>query len=275
MRDNADKLQLRHKLAKVLAKLAMRGNSLPAPRIKGLTDATDDLRQKLHDQKVTCADDLWAHVGSDPDTGLTAFSENAEIALPDLIDLLVRQAEQEKADTQGSRLSHVPRALARHWLDIALGLILLILLTLSLRAAGLLAALPYPLGLHGTVLVAARELESGRVLSDSDVAGARLVPGYNYFTELGEVRGLILTRALKLGEPLHYENVMRLQVIAARDLPIGTIMACQDFRYAWTPYSPDAAVNFDALIDGRLNRAFASGEVIKPKYVEIMDTDRK
>jgi hypothetical protein len=68
---------------------------------------------------------------------------------------------------------------------------------------------------------------------------------------------------------------MRLQVIAARDLPIGTIMACQDFRYAWTPYSPDAAVNFDALIDGRLNRAFASGEVIKPKYVEIMDTDRK
>lgn len=275
MTDKAHKLQLRYKLAKMLAKLAMRGNSLPTPQIKGLTDVTEDLRLKLHGQKVTCADDLWAHVGNDPDTGLTAFSKNADIALPDLIDLLVRQAEQEKRDTQGSRLSHLRRAISRHWLDLMLGLVLLLILTLSLRAAGLLAALPYPLGLHGTVLVAARELEAGRVLSDSDLAGARLVPGYNYFTELGEVRGLILTRALKLGEPIHYENVMRLQVIAARDLPTGTIMACQDFRYAWTPYSPDAAVDIDALINGRGNRAFASGEVIKPKYVEMMDEDPK
>jgi hypothetical protein len=238
------------------------------PQIIGLTEATDELRQKLYGQGVKCADDLWTHIGRDSDTGLAGFSTDAQITQAELLDLLVKQAQLEFKNRQGPRHRRWWRNLKDHWLDIALGLAALSVLFLFLRAAGLLGSLPYPLGLRSTVLVAARDLEAGRVLSDGDLTGARLKPDYGYFTEAGAVRGLILTNGLKLGEPLRFEHVMRLQVVAARDLQLGTILASQDFKYAWTPYRSDAVIDYGELINGRLNRALAAGEIIAPKYVD-------
>lgn len=239
----------------------------PVPLLEGLTDAADTLRRKLHKQKVACADELWARVGLDSDTGLADFSEAAGIPQAELLDLLGRQAKWEFEKRGGRKPARFIRAVKRHWLDVAVSLAVLTLLLLFLRATGLFRVFPYPVGLSGHVLVTARELEPGRVLGEGDLTAARLPREYYHFDEAANVRGLVLAKGLKLGEPLRHEYLMRLQVIAAKDLPAGTILSCHDFVYAWTPYHAEAALDYGPLVEGRLNRALAKGQVVEPKFV--------
>lgn len=239
----------------------------PVPRLEGLTDAADTLRLKLHGQKVGCADDLWARVGLDSDTGIADLSEAAGVPHAELLDLLARQAKWEFEKRGGKKPARFIRAVKRHWLDVAVVLAALSILLLFLRATGVLSPLPYPIGLSGCVLVTARQLEPGRVLGEGDLTAARLPREYYHFDETADVRGLVLAQGLKLGEPLRHEHLMRLQVVAAKDLPADTILSCHDFGYAWTPYHADAALDYGPLVEGRLNRALAKGQVVEPKFV--------
>lgn len=241
----------------------------PIPQIEGLTDAAGTLCLKLRGQKVVCADDLWARVGLDSDTGIANLSEAAGISQAELLHLLARQAQWEFEKRGGKKPPRFIRAVKRHWLDVAVVLAVLSILLLFLRATGMLGFLPYPIGLSGRVLVTAREMEPGRVLGEGDLSAARLPREYYHFDEMANVRGLVLAEGLKLGEPLRHEHLIRLQVIASKDLPAGTILSCHDFGYAWTPYHPDAALDYGFLVEGRLNRALSKGQVVEPKFVSV------
>lgn len=128
----------------------------------------------------------------------------------------------------------------QHLLDLALiggaGLVGF----LFLRALGSFGAMPPPWGLGRRYAVAARDLKKDQVLQSRQVHFALLPPAQNYFTGADGLEGLILARDVPRQKPLRHEDLLRLQVVAVRDIAQGETLAAADLRLEWRPLQLNA-----------------------------------
>jgi hypothetical protein len=243
--------------------------AVTVPEIPGMEGVVcETIRQKLLDGGVTHADKLWALVGEDAEQGLDDLAKKLGIPRETLIQILMEQGKREA----GGGGIKVWSSLKRHGLDLAVISAAFLVLFLSLRAAGCLAVLRQPIGLQDEVVVANKTLEAGRVLQTEDLTHARMIRRHNHFGSADELKGLILTKQVGLGAPFHAEEVLRLQIVARRDIPSGTILSCDDLSYDWTPHQRDAVVLLGTLLNGRVMHPLRAGEVIQTKFVQLYKT---
>jgi Flp pilus assembly protein CpaB len=100
-----------------------------------------------------------------------------------------------------------------------------------------------------SVVVAARDLESERVLRAGDLSQVQLTKiGDNYVTEdLSKLTGWVLVHDIAPGEPIRFEDILRPQVVATQDLASGMVITPDAVSLAWKPYDPDAVDEVDKV----------------------------
>jgi hypothetical protein len=210
---------------------------------------------------IKTSDDLWNTIGQDPDNGISVFAFLKNLQTEQVIKAMVDRGVDEYRLKEASNR----RRLSRFWLEISLCTGALLLIALGLRAFGFLGFLPQPLGLSDKVAIAARDLESGRMLRASDLYYARLSPRPNYFNVLiNNPEGLILKTNTSVShlKPIHFQDVLRLQVTAKADIVAHAKIKPDDVILTWSAYQPDAFTNLASLSNYKPHHAIQSGTVI-------------
>jgi hypothetical protein len=179
-----------------------------------------------------------------------------EAWLEGLTRRILRKAPQDDPWIRRCRFSveRFARCLKGNWLGreknlpiFVLAAWLLMLVALTLRAVGFFQGLPEPLGLRDQALVAADNLESERVLRQGDFYPALLPFENDYFRPGDKLEGLILARSVSGQKPLRFQDVLRRQVIATKELQTDAIIQKEDVTLAWTVYQPGAALTTEEV----------------------------
>lgn len=219
-----------------------------AQRAKQSCDAvqiTNQQIKQLYDQKITTTDQLWARIGEEFNAGIENLAKKAQVDQAWLIQLLTYQIRRD-AQTNGDSW------LKQRWLGIAVLLILAILVGLGIRWYFT----------SDPAVIAARDLAKDQIIRLTDLQSVELAIGANYFTRTADLTGLILTRNVARGKPLRYDDVQRLQVAAATDIPAGAIIASNMITVTWSTYQPGAATKIDQVLQRRASRALRKGTPI-------------
>jgi flagella basal body P-ring formation protein FlgA len=249
----------------------------PARDIKELEPWADNKVHELHNQHVTAADYLWAQIGQDFDHGISQLHEREGFDTADLLKYFSEQGKHEVDLTDGPGLRRMRTWIRQNWLEEIIFAGLLVFAMLLIRSQGSLAMLPAPFGLQDTVVIAAHDMAPNDALQAGDFYSARLALPAAYFTDPQQLDGLIAAQTVTRGKPVRYADVLRLQVVAARDIPPNTIVMTDAVTLAWSPYAPDAATRLDQVANHQTFRALPKGKVIvtssvsrTPVYLPIM-----
>ena len=157
--------------------------------------------------------------------------------------------------------------LREHLLDFAvIGGVALVALLL-LRAFGYLGRLPPPWGLDKSYAVAARDLKKGQTLYASQLDFARLPPAEDYFAVADGLEGLKLARDVPRLKPLHREDLLRLQVLAARDIAQGETFTAADLKMEWRPLQPKALLRVSEVENAKARLAVPKDDVITTDHL--------
>ena len=127
-----------------------------------------------------------------------------------------------------------------HLLDVAIAGGVAVALLLVLRGLGAFPELPPPLGLRGKVVVAVRDLKSGRRLRANELGSATLRARRNYFRSADKVEGLMLARDVPALSPLRHEDLLRFQVVAKKDIARCEPLRPEDVELKWKQFEPRA-----------------------------------
>lgn len=234
--------------------------------IVGMKELSTSEVEKLTTAGIRSADDFWAFIGSDSSSGISLLATKANINQTRILEIAGAQALRE---CDGQRLpwpQRLWRTLRDHWLDIVLITGICFLAVLISRAFGLFDGISGPIGLRGSVIVSPTNIQKGVKLQPENLSRARLIPRSNDFTEVDQLRGLIAAQDIQAGDPLRFEQVLRLQLVAAADLPVGAIITKDVVSLAWSSYEPDATANLDELLGHEVTRTFKTGDPI-PRFL--------
>jgi hypothetical protein len=106
----------------------MKNSVTDISRLEGVTSQEPSA---LRARGIQTIDDLWARIGEDTDLGIVECAQQTGISQDRLIDLLAAQSRHE---AQQADLSW----LRRHWIEVILVAIPVIVIVLALRALGVL-----------------------------------------------------------------------------------------------------------------------------------------
>jgi hypothetical protein len=227
-----------------------------------LPHITADEIRSLQQAGIHTVDEFWARIGEDLSKGVASIATETGINSTRLMNVLIAEVKSEVRRREGSGFESYWLSVKRHLLDAVLIVGFIILIILVLRAGGALANLRSPLGLRGSVLVAARDLNSGRVLRSGDLRSARLDFHANYFKSSDQIEGLILAKGVPRSKPIRHGDVLRFQVVAATDLPSGTVIEQSAVKMEWSAYDPDALIQMDKVVGSKTLQAIRRGEVV-------------
>lgn len=222
---------------------------------------TAEERERLRALGITSSDRLWRKLGERPDDGVDRLVAEMPIKRDRLLGALISLAERDMSFAEGPRRPvaeggiALARASARwraHWLEVALLLTVCVFALLMWRA----------LHIRGTVAVAAHEAVAGHLLQTGDVSRARLPAGPTMFTDPDQVRGLVLRRGVLPGQVLRFDDVVRLQLVAMRNIPPGSLVTADALAVKWSPYHPEALTDPARAIGQRSRRSIDSGDVL-------------
>jgi flagella basal body P-ring formation protein FlgA len=224
-----------------------------ASRLPGFTLAEVE---KLFSKGSEISISYGAPSGRDFTKGIKNPSDIVEIDTERLTEVLAAQGAREAESNTGSWLS-------RHWSDITLVLMTVLVPAFALRAAGILQFLPSQLTLKESALFAAHNLERGHVIRLGDFYRAGTATRDNYFHEVGQIEGLIVeTPLVARDRPIRHEDVMRLQVVAVKDIAPGSLVTPETLALKWTKYEDGAAVDINTVKNHRASRAIRSGDAV-------------
>jgi flagella basal body P-ring formation protein FlgA len=239
----------------------------------------------LRAKGITSIDHLWAEIGKDIDNGLSnvasappkveiAKDYQREITAKRLVEVLSDQGDRDFALPDGPEakkrlaykseqlrlwLKRVFRFFRNNWLEWTIALLLVSLLMLWLQARSYAKS----------VVIASHSLESGRIIeASSDLYSARFPSDVNCFNSASQLQGLMLTRAMRAGEPIRFEHVQRLQLVATKEIAAGQVILTDAVALAWSPYKKSAFVNSSQVLNRKSQRAIKSGEVILQEFVD-------
>lgn len=139
---------------------------------------------------------------------------------------------------------------------------------LTLRAAGGLQWLPYPLSLTDRALVTADTMEAGKVLASADTYPALLPSEKDYFKPDQNLEGLILAQKISGQTPLRFRHVLRQQVTAARDIQRDSIVLKDDLTVSWSPYKPGVALSLEEVVGHKAAHSIQKGMDVRLDSLE-------
>lgn len=230
--------------------------------IVGMVRLSAPERQKLINAGVESAEHFWAYIGRDSSTGISVLAGTAGIDQNRLIEIAASQALYESESRKTSWAQRLWTTLEDHWLDVLLIAATCFIFVLFSRAAGLLDRLPGPIGLHSRVIVSTSDLQKGALLQRESLSSARSVPRLNHFSEFDQLNGLLAAQDIKAGNPIRFEQVLRLQLVATKDIPLGARITNDAITLAWSLYEPDATTNAEQLLEHTTTRTFKPGDAI-------------
>jgi len=147
--------------------------------------------------------------------------------------------------------------LRNHLVDWILIFGVLALALLVARATGLLDSV------NPTVVITRRDLKTGNVVRiDRDLSYARFPMKENYFASTSALDGLIVNRDVSAQKPLRWEDLLRFQVVATRDIAAGEAIAADAVKLDWSTYDPTAMVRLEDLKDQKSRYAIRKNSVI-------------
>ena len=150
------------------------------------------------------------------------------------------------------------------------GLAPIVLLALILRATGILVFLPTQFGLSERAVFAAHNLERGHVIRAGDFYTAATASHSNSFKDASGVEGLIIeTPLVTRDKPIRHEDVLRLQVVAVRDIVPRSLITPETVALKWTKYEDRAVVDLAALKDHHATHAIRNGDVVISSLVDF------
>lgn len=208
---------------------------------------------------IMSSDALWEKLGADVDEGIDKLANDVGMSRERLIGALIDLAEHDVAldarwGVQRLKIewTRVKGGLQNHWTEI--GLVVAIV--------ALIALMSLALRVTGTATVASRDLESGGVVTADSVYKARFPEAHDVFRDPQTVHGLVLRRAVPAGRTLRFDDVLRLQLAATKDIPAGTTVAVDAFALTWSVYHPQAVTDVVRASGRRLRRGIKTGEVL-------------
>lgn len=154
-----------------------------------------------------------------------------------------------------------------HMLDLAFVGGLGLLAFLLLRAGGYLYALPSPWGLGTRYAVAAHDLKKGDVLHPTQLHFVLLPTEGDYFQNAEGLDGLILARDVPGQKPLRHEDLLRLQVVAVRDITEGEEFAVSNIKLEWRPLQPSAFLRVADAEHAKARLAVKKDEVVTKEHL--------
>lgn len=205
------------------------------------------------------------------------FNMLPDVWLEGVTNRAVREAEPDDRWLKRCQhgLTRFTRGLQGNWLGwrknlpmLALVAGLLMLLVLTVRAAGGFHWLPSPLGLRGQALIAAGDMEPGWVLKSDDLYPSLLPLQNDYFKPDDKLEGLILAQRIAGQMPLRFRDVLRLQVVAATDIQADAIIKEEQIKLDWKPYQPGAALTLKEVFGHKANQALRKDGVIISAFVK-------
>ena len=240
----------------------------------------------LRAKGITSTDHLWAEIGKDIDNGLSSVASTPlkveiakehqrEITARRLVKVLSDQGDREVALPDGpeaqKRLAYKYKQLKlwikrvffcffkNNWLEWTIAFLLVSLLMLWLQARSY----------EKSIVIASHNLEAGRIIqASSDLNSARFPSDVNCFNSASELQGLMLTRPMRAGEPVRFEHVQRLQLVAMKEIAAGQVIPADAVARAWSPYKKSALLNSSQILNHKSQRAIKSGEVILQEFVD-------
>ena len=201
-----------------------------------------------------------------------------------LYDELLRRADDLGLDISGAgeigsrqrrtrngvrrRVSHRAKRsgpwIRRHLLDLIFIFGVLSLTLLAVRATGLLDSYyPSSFGLNPSVVITQRDLKAGEVINvDRDLSYSRFTSKKNYFESTSTLVGLILKRNVSAQKPLRWEDVLRYQVVATRDIAPGETIPADAVNLHWSTYDPTAMLELENVKGHKSRHAIRKDSVI-------------
>jgi len=215
-------------------------------------------------------DDLWYFIGQEPANGLAVLAWLKGLQTEQIVTAMAAQGVRESQLKEVSNLKRFRLRLNQYWLEVGLCVGLLFLIMLGFRAFGYLDFLPSPVGLPDRIVVAARDLVPGQVLRSNDLYTARLQRHVDYFvTPTVYPEGLILSQRAPVSQfrPIKFEDVLRLQVVAKRDIIKSAKFVPEDLMVTWSPYQPDALTNPQQVLNLFSRYDIPGGAVVSCKFL--------
>ena len=138
---------------------------------------------------------------------------------------------------------------------------------LAFRAVGSFSAIPPPWGLGARYAVAAHDLKKDRALRKGELHFVLLPPAANYFTDDDGLEGLILARDVPRQKPLRHEDLLRLQVVAVRDIAREESIAPSDLKLEWRPLQLTALTRAADAAQAKARLAIRKDEVVTEEHL--------
>ena len=236
---------------------------------------------------VSCQD-VWQFIGQDPDAGIDKLAtllawhdsnlptgelpESVRVEKERLIALLSAMVELEVEEgnffswpeEQVTSPRRPNASLRANWLEAIIILGVIVLAVLTLRALGWL---PRPLDPGDPILIAARDLDAGTVIREADLVGARF-GATDAFTDTSQLHGLLLANALEKGGIVRRSDVVRLQAVASKDIPVTTLFTRDNLTVTWSAFQPNAVLDKARLVGHKALGDVRSGQVVTSDLAE-------
>ncbi len=265
--EGTDEAILRLSTVTSIQETRLRDLLMQLPDISKLRGIKSDEEQRLRSAGIEKVEGFWRRVRQGGDNAVRQLGNDTGIEEDRLTEILSAQGDPDHRVA-----GYVMPALS--------------LLALGLLALAALAGV-CQLRSDAKVVIAARELESGHVLRSVDLSSASLRRGEDYFTSSEvaptvmsgtppavacskSLEGAILARDITVGRPLRHTDVLCPQVVAAKDLSIGDVIAKDAVKAAWSPYEPQAALNVNQVIGHPLRRAIRKDQVVREDYLQAV-----
>jgi hypothetical protein len=218
--------------------------------------------EALFSHEIRSLDDLWAELGREVNAPKVDVAAELGIEREKLIEFLTEQGQRESESSRSTWLS-------RNWLNLIMIFAPILIGALVWRATGGLSFLPSTFSLQSQAVFATRNFEPGHVFREGDVYTARATYHRDFFQQQSDLEGLTVDQsAIRRGKPIRRGDVLRLQVVALKDIPAGTLITADAVGAKWTKYDADAALDASTVAGRQAAHALRSGDVILAEFIK-------
>jgi hypothetical protein len=210
-------------------------------------------------------DGIWQFIGRDPDAGCDPPRDSGLNRQAFLRALLIA-AQREAEETSGPRAWHpVRRFLRRHWVEMAVLTLLLVIAGGVVRVGGVMRG-SWQFGLSRRV-VAARPLAAGREISRDDIRVAYLPGATEGTPDLVRLLSRRPLQAIPAGRVIPLSGLQARQVMTRSAIAAGEPIRPDGVRLDWSADVPGAFTSPGRVVGQCARQALQANSVMMSESV--------